>query len=174
MLLSRLQAFSFPVPFKVVFKHSSATRNEAANFIVQATGNRSESGFGEGCPREYVTGEDVNSCRRFLTEHAESIIEQVQDVATLRNWIVKHQEEIDSNPSAFCAIEMAILDLLGVETGSSIEELLEFPSIEGSVRYSAVLGNSPYPVYWLLSRNYVKNGFRDIKIKISAMFEKIG
>ena len=168
MRLTRLEAYTFPVPFKRVVRHSSATRSVAENFIVMASGDGGKSGYGEGCPRVYVTGEDIESCRKFLVRHNSSLLEEVCSVETLKNWVETHRSEIDQSPSAFCAIEVAILDVIGREENCPIEVLLGIPSTRNTLRYTAVVGDSSHFVFWLLSQRYKQNKFRDVKLKLSG------
>ena len=110
--IEQIRTFTFPVPFKVVFRHASATRSRAENVIVEARGE-GRTGYGEGCPRDYVTGETTPGARDFIEAHAEAIMAEVNDVQSLRAWIASHREVIDRNPAAFCAVETAIIDLFG-------------------------------------------------------------
>ncbi len=87
MRIERLEVFSFPIPFKVVFRHSSASRAQAENVIVAAYSDHGQVGYGEGCPRSYVTGETVESCRIFIRRYETEIIDAIQDVESLRQWI---------------------------------------------------------------------------------------
>ena len=168
MRLAKLEGFTFPVPFKVVFRHASVSRRHAENFVVCVATDSGIVGVGEGCPRSYVTGEDIQSCTRFLLKHRTSLLSLVTDLTTLRQWIETNKLEIDANPSAFCAVEMAILDALGREESKTIEALLGIPHESAVVRYTAVLGDAPFAAYWWMSRRYVRNGFSDIKIKLSG------
>lgn len=165
------EIFSFPVPFRRVFRHSSASRKLAENFIIRASINNQFTGWGESCPREYVTGESIASCRRFLRDHYDSLL-NITDLASLRTWVTNHSEVIDQNPSAFCAIELAILDALGKEHALPIETLLGIKQVGAVPDYTAVLGDSPYSVYWLLAQRYRNRGFRDIKVKLSGNLNK--
>ena len=72
--IERLEVASFPVPFRAVFRHASATRGQAENLIVAAHADSGETGYGEGCPREYVTGETVESGAAFIRTHSGSIV----------------------------------------------------------------------------------------------------
>ena len=66
MRIERIDAFRFPVPFKQVFRHASASRARAENVIVAARSSDGAVGYGEGCPRGYVTGESVVSAHEFI------------------------------------------------------------------------------------------------------------
>ena len=176
MRIQRLEVSSFPVPFRVVFRHASASRDQAENLIVAAysdSGSDSgQVGYGEGCPRQYVTGETVESGAAFIRNHADSIIDSVTDVQSLRAWADAHRDNIDRNPAAFCAMEIALLDLLGKTGAVPVEELLGLPRLTGRFPYSAVLGDSPYLAYWWQFRRYWKRGFRDFKVKVSNELER--
>ena len=87
MRITRLEIFSFPVPFKVVFRHASASRTQAENLIVVAHSDSGNVGCGEGCPRHYVTGETVQGGFGIIREYTDSITESVHDELSLRAWI---------------------------------------------------------------------------------------
>ena len=168
MQINRFSAFTFPVPFKVVFRHASASRDRAENLIVAAHAEDGGVGYGEGCPRDYVTGETVPGGLAFIRSHADALVADVRDVASLRAWIAEHHEAIDLNPAAFCAMETAMLDLFGQASAQCVEELVGLPRPSGVFRYSAALGDAPYPAYrWQLHR-YRKRGFFDFKVKLSG------
>ena len=167
MRIQRLEVCSFPVPFRVVFRHASASRARAENLIVAAHSDSGHVGYGEGCPRHYVTGETVESGAAFVRQHASAIIDSVTDVQGLKAWVAAYRDVIDRNQAAFCAIELALLDLLGKDGAVPVEELLGLPRLAGAFPYTAVLGDSPYPAYWWQFRRYWRKGFRDFKVKVS-------
>ena len=168
MRIQRLEVSSFPVPFRTVFKHASASRAQAENLIVAAYSDAGEVGYGEGCPRRYVTGETVEGGAAFIRKYTASIIESVTDVRSLRAWAENHREVIDQNPAAYCAVEISVLDLLGKVNEVPIEDLLGLPRLSGRFTYSAVLGDSPYLAYWWQFRRYWMQDFRDFKVKVSG------
>ena len=168
MRIERLDVFSFPVPFKAVFRHASASRSHAENLIVAARSDDGITGYGEGCPRDYVTGETVEGGAAFIRRHAQAIGDEVTDGPSLRAWADAHRNEIDEHPAAFCAIELAVLDLLGKAEGVPVEDVVGVPRLDGSFTYSAVLGDSPYLVYRLQFFRYRRKGFTDFKVKVSG------
>jgi L-alanine-DL-glutamate epimerase-like enolase superfamily enzyme len=168
MKIERIDSFRFPVPFKQVFRHASASRARAENVIVALRSIDGTVSYGEGCPRAYVTGETVASATEFITRHRNSIVQRVRSLDDLRRWIDDHSAEIDANPAAFCAVELALLDFLGQAEGKSLEAVLGLPPLRGPFKYSAVLGDNGRVIYWLQLRRYWKAGFRDFKIKVSG------
>ncbi|MXY60390.1 MAG: hypothetical protein F4Y96_08170, partial [Chloroflexi bacterium] len=147
MRIDRLDVYSFPVPFKAVFRHASASRSRAENLIVAARSTDGITGYGEGCPRDYVTGETAGGGAAFIRRHAQAIADEVTDGPSLRAWADAHRGEIDEYPAAFCAIELAVLDLLGKAAEAPVEDIVGVPRLDGGFTYSAVLGDSPYLVY---------------------------
>ncbi len=168
MKIAQIDIYRFPVPFKQVFRHASASRRMAENVIVAARSSGGAIGYGEGCPRAYVTGESVASATEFIARHRGSVAQRVQSLGDLQRWTRDHEMNIDANPAAFCALEMAVLDLLGQSKTQTLEALLGLPPLQGPFHYSAVLGDSSRPIYWLQLRRYWKAGFRDFKVKVSG------
>lgn len=168
MRIDRLDVFTFPVPFRTVFRHASASRARAENLIVAARSDCGRVGYGEGCPRSYVTAETVPGGVAFIGGVAESIISEVSDAASLREWAEEHRSLIDANPAAFCAAELAILDLIGQVTRRPVEDVVGAPLLAGRFSYSAVLGDAPHIAYRWQFHRYWKRGFRDFKVKVSG------
>ena len=172
MRIEGLDAYRFPVPFRMVFRHASASRSESSNVIVAARAPDGVTGYGEGCPREYVTGESVDTAVAFITKHKLSLIRHVEGLDGLLAWIQAHDDEIDASPAAFCGLEIAVLDLLGKFEQRPIEDLLGVSRLTGSYRYSAVLGEASLSAYQRQAQQYWEMGFRDFKVKVSGDAKK--
>ncbi len=56
-----LTIYRLRIPFHQAFSHALHSRDESDAVIVKITGSDSRSGFGEGLPRVYVTGETTES-----------------------------------------------------------------------------------------------------------------
>ncbi len=166
--IQSLQLRCINIPFKVSFKHASATRTQTAALWVEATSTTDLTGVGEGCPRTYVTGESLESATSFFQQHRAGLIAKVCDLASLHDWLQTHTSEIDRNPAAWCALELALLDVLAQQRGCSIETLLGTPEITNPFQYSAVLGDASAEQFGLQCEQYIQHGFRDFKIKLSG------
>ncbi len=95
-------------------------------------------------------------------------LKRCRDLDALNDWVVRHQEDIDGNPAAWTAVELALLDLLGKTEGRSVEALLGVPELAGLFRYTAVLGDSSPRQFEMQLAHYVKAGFSNFKIKLSG------
>jgi L-Ala-D/L-Glu epimerase / N-acetyl-D-glutamate racemase len=159
---------TFPTSFRVAVRHASAVRDATENIIVRVRTASGAVGVGEGCPRGYVTGETVESARTFLRGAAPEAAASAETVDGLRAWMMGNRESIDANPAAFCALELALLDALARQQRVPVERLLGCPELNGSFRYTAVIGDSGRWVYALLLERYLSSGIRDFKLKLSG------
>jgi L-alanine-DL-glutamate epimerase-like enolase superfamily enzyme len=168
MILESIRLSSLLIPFKLAFKHASADRATTQTLWVEVRSRDGMVGFGEGCPREYVTGESLQSAQAFVEMHRQEWMAKIVDIRTLTDWVVRHRSEIDRHPSAWAAVELALLDLIGKAGNKSVEALLGLPELSGSFRYTAVLGDASPPQFEAQLAHYLKAGFCDFKIKLSG------
>ena len=97
---------------------------------------------------------------------------EVVDLESLREWMAAHTADIDSNPAAWCAVELALLDLIGKSTGQTVESLLSLPALAGPFRYTAVLGDSSEATFTATAQGYRRMGFTDFKVKLSGDLQR--
>ena len=171
MNIKSLNFKKLQIPFKTVFKHASADRSCTESVIAVAGSENGLTGYGEGCPRSYVTGESIESVFEFLNQHRQSLL-AIGGLNGLKDWGAAHQSFVDKNPSAWCAIELALLDLLGKESGKSVEALLSLPELSGEFQYTAVLGVNSFQAFKKQFDQYIELGFTDFKIKVSGNFSE--
>jgi L-alanine-DL-glutamate epimerase-like enolase superfamily enzyme len=168
MMLESLKASTIAIPFKTTFKHAAAARSATQTFWVEVRGQDGSIGFGEGCPREYVSAESLSGAKAFFDTHRHEWLSSIRDLASLVDWVARRRLEIDANPAAWSAVELALLDLLGKTEGRSVESLLGLAELEGSFRYTAVLGDATPPEFEAQLARYQDAGFRQYKIKLSG------
>lgn len=166
--ISRLSLRELRIPFKVAFRHASAERTETSSIWVEAESGNGVRGFGESCPRSYVTGETIASARAFFDRHHLQLCGAVSDLPSLRAWMAAREAELDANPAAWCAIELALLDLMARERGQTIEAFLSLPPLRPAFRYTAVLGDMSEDAFCATVEKYRQAGFADFKVKLSG------
>jgi L-Ala-D/L-Glu epimerase len=166
--IEALRASELRIPFTTAFSHASATRAESSSVWVEARSAAGQLGFGESCPRPYVTGETVENTLAFIASHEAELRREIVDLDTLTRWMRAHASEIDRHPAAWCAIELAVLDLLARDRDVSVETLLGLPVPRGPFRYTAVVGDAAPEVCAAAIARYRRAGFTDFKIKLSG------
>ncbi len=133
--------YAWDAPFKIAFKHNSAERNQAATVLIKLA-HKGINAWGEACPREYVTGESVDSCLAFLKNFSATLMATSFD--SIKDWLdfKNHWKDVlNANLAATCAIEMAILDYLSKVNRCSVEQIIGATYSNGPFYYSAIIGD---------------------------------
>jgi len=157
--------------FQSPIKHNLATHVGSENLVIRVTTADGVTGYGEGVPRSFVTGEVLNDSLAFLQEvlapellarkfHSpQALLVAMEDLYG--------QTQAWRHPAAFCALEMALLDAAGRSWMLPVSELIG-PKLRQSVEYSAVIPMmSPQQMKQLF--NLVKfNHMRFVKLKVGT------
>jgi L-alanine-DL-glutamate epimerase-like enolase superfamily enzyme len=166
--IRELRCVTLAIPFKVAFRHASAERAATSSVWVESVSESGVVGRGESCPRPYVTGETIESAQAFFSRHESTLGAQVVDLDSLRSWMRVRHDELNRNPAAWCAIELAILEMLAIESRVTLEELLALPRLAGRFQYTAVLGDMGRDAFQATAAQYRRQGFADFKVKLSG------
>jgi L-alanine-DL-glutamate epimerase-like enolase superfamily enzyme len=166
-MIKELEIVDLRIPFKIRFEHNTAKRNVTQSIIIVAKSELSK-GYGEGCPREYVTNESVSSAIAFFKKMKNEVIANIHDLDTLKSFKVDHHEVISKNHSIWCAIEMALIDLFAKQLKCSAEQLLGLPELSNHFQYTAVVGDGSMSYFKEVVEKHLQIGFTDFKIKING------
>ncbi|MDH5544698.1 MAG: hypothetical protein OEZ43_03835 [Gammaproteobacteria bacterium] len=168
MRICFLNARPLRIPFRYGFSHASANRAVSESVLVVVETENGVRGYGESCPRPYVTQERLDSTVKKIKEISHYIFQQKWSASLLVEWADTHQQFINRYPAAWCAIELALTDALCKENNLSVEELLGFRQLIPQFQYSAVLGTGSDKAFLATLGQYQKLGFMDFKIKLSG------
>ena len=170
MRVERLEAFLVELPFRFSFGHALASRASSTNLVVAVTLDDGTIGYGEGVPREYVTGETpASALDRVTREYGPSIVGRSLPRTYVAHQLRELRDEIHvglpAPAAAWCAVETALLDAIGHSVEQPLGELLG-PVARTSARYGGVVpfGRGPAQAATLLFfRLY---GVKDVKLKL--------
>jgi L-Ala-D/L-Glu epimerase len=182
MHITEMQACHVRIPLKRVFRHASYTRTSTDNVVLRCTLEDGTVGFGEGVPREYVTGETIDSAMELLRKSdLETQLEPCRDFAAavalaerLRLEPIPGDRRGCQGHGARCAVETAILDAYGRHFGQSLSSVVQLLAPELSdpklrVQYSGATTSSSAgfktKTTAMLLRLY---GFRQLKVKVGV------
>ncbi len=118
-----------------------AVHHSSDNIVVKVTTSHGVVGYGEGIPREFVTGETMEESLAFLTDALgpEVVGLDLASPQTLWDGLADLQEKsADRYPGAFCALESACLDAAGKSWNLAVTDLLG-GRVKDAVVYSVVL-----------------------------------
>jgi L-Ala-D/L-Glu epimerase len=178
--VTQLDLFAVDLPFKVAFRHAAAARTTSESLFLRARLDNGVEGWGESLPRAYVSGEAreqafallrdtilpalVGRSFRSLAE-AVSFLEKCDGNAP-PEWV---SPEVPQT-SAWCSVDLALLDALGRASGEPARPGAGTPAPSdaalGRYRYSGVVSAGQgwsYAVSLLKQRAF---RFPHIKLKL--------
>lgn len=165
-----LSQSNLEIPFRQAFSHATATRSRTESLLVTAITPEGIMGLGEGCPRSYVTGETLATAQSFFNLHRPAW-EELNGLTDMKDWMTANSRRIDENPAAWCAVELALLDVWGKESGQSVEALLGLSELTNPFQYSAVLGTDSLSAFHKQATQFSVLGFSDFKVKVSGRLD---
>ena len=173
MKITRFDIVTVDIPMRQSVRHALAERSVARNILVAAYDADGNVGWGECCPRPYVTGETIDSVRQDLGSiilpqllgHELGAFEQVRSlIEPVLDTMARNQQ------AAFCAAELAVLDLAGRHFGVSAGMVLG-PVQAQQVRYSGVIATDDIESVKQNAAFMAKFGVNDVKVKVGASLE---
>jgi muconate cycloisomerase len=156
------------IPFRLTFRHSLAERSQVESVVVRLRDADGNLGYGECIPRDYVTGESLESATasvrgnwipRLIESSFESFEDSVRGVEALLPSLPRDQH------AAFCAVELALLDLAGRAFGVSAGTVVG-PIQHRSVNYSGVVSSGSVAEALRICERYFTAGFKSMKFKV--------
>ena len=168
MKIKRFDVITIDIPMRQAVRHALAERSVARNILVAAHDDAGNVGWGESCPRPYVTGETIDSVKqdlgtailpRLLGRELESFEQARTLLEPLLDGMARNQQ------AAFCAAELAILDLAGKHFDSSAGMVLG-PVQAAQVRYSGVIATDDIEAVKQNAAFMAKFGVSDVKVKV--------
>jgi muconate cycloisomerase len=179
MNVAELTAYHVRIPLRKPVRHASHSRDATDNVVVRCVLADGSEGFGEGVPREYVTGETVDSALALLRRTDwRGQLAPCRDFA--RAVALAERLTLPSVPdddrgcrgnAARCAAELALLDAFGKHFGESVAAAVRLAAPElyqprAWVRYSGVITSARGFKARLAGWKMRVWGFRQVKVKV--------
>lgn len=178
-----IRLFHARIPLRKKVEHALATRQESDNLVVRVRLAGGVVGYGEGVPREYVTGETIDGAFDQLLRTDWQVLGEPRDLeAAVRHcqaldlWQPKPDPRGCYGNAARCAVELALLDawcralgaplsavtaVVSPSTGQLVQSLAR-------VRYGHVITVGTFKKEFLRALRTRLYGFRDCKVKVGV------
>jgi muconate cycloisomerase len=177
--VAELTAFHLRIPLRRPVRHASHARTVTDNVVVRCVLADGTEGWGEGVPREYVTGETVQSALALL-RHSDLPAQlepcgdfggAVLSAEKMRLATVPGDDRGIGGNAARCAVEMALIDAYGRHFGEPLSTATRVlaPDLyepRPSVQYSGAITSSAGMKLKLVAWAYRLYGFRQVKVKV--------
>jgi L-alanine-DL-glutamate epimerase-like enolase superfamily enzyme len=176
--IESITIYQLRIPFHQAFRHALHHREESDSVIVKVTGSDGRSGYGEGLPRSYVTGETTESMTAHVKERlaakifAESFPPGWQTFEYLQSAMPEWTANANGPGSvvawnaAFCAVELALLDWSLRADHCALADLLPPSRLE--IVYSGVISADAPAEAAALAKRVARLGLRQVKVKVGT------
>ena len=164
------------IPFNQTFDHSQISRSSSDTVVVRVRGSEGLCGYGEGLPRPYVTGEDVESMVGMLgSTLAPGILklsfhEGLDALDQVRSLTAEWASQTSSTSrvgawnATQCALELALLDWIFKRSGKSLADWL--PPARSQVTYTGVIDATDPEAAGQMAARYASSKFSSLKVKV--------
>jgi L-alanine-DL-glutamate epimerase-like enolase superfamily enzyme len=176
MKIKAIETFLVTLPFRFAFGHSLATRADSTNIIVRVTLEDGTQGYGEGVPRDYVTGENAGKAQELIdTLFAPRLLGiDVSSlpgvVAVLENLFFEFDLHKQARGAAWCAVELAVLDAAARAHRTTVAKWFG-PVQTPRVRYGGVIPFGGHNAVFAMLLFYKLYGFETVKVKVGRTLE---
>jgi len=141
MKIDKIIVYPVNLPFSIQFSHALRKRSTVKNIIVEVVAEKGAvKGYGEGAPRSFVTGESQESSAQSIHRFVklDHFPWDIEDVSQIWNFIDSLKNEKSQN-AATCALETALLDVLGKHHKRNIIDYFSKDFITDKIFYGAAL-----------------------------------
>jgi len=177
-------AYHVQIPLKTKIQHASHTRRMTDSVVVRCILSDGTEGWGEGLPREYVTGETIDSAFDLLRAtplstqlgaELDSLSAAIDVCETFALTRPHHDPRNCFGNSIRCAVELSILDAVCRATDVPLSAITSkygtaagIRKVRDKVQYSAVITSSS-PVKQRIKSFLIRlHGFHQTKVKVGV------
>src|SRR6186713_1989063 len=133
MRVVELEARHVRVALRRKVTHASHVRTDTDNVVVRCKLSDGSTGYGEGVPRDYVTGETIDSVFDLLKRSdlasqltpCQDYVEAVHMAERIRLAPISGDDRMVQGNAARCAVEMAVLDAFGRAFGEPLSAAIK-------------------------------------------------
>jgi len=179
MKVVEVSAYAIRISLRKAIKHASPTRTETENLVIRVVLEDGTEGYGEGVPREYVTGESVPSgLDQLRNSQLAAQLEPCRDFASALAAIerfriapVPGDDRGCVGNAARCALEIAWLDAYGKSFGEPMCNVTKYLAPEiyrfrTKVQYSGAITGAKGFKAVLAAWKMWGYGFSQVKVKV--------
>ena len=171
--VAELRLLAVDLPFKVAFRHAAATRETSESVFLRLRLDNGVEGWGECLPRRYVSGEHRDDAFALLRDAILPALagRSFASVAEVAEFLAKCDGKAPPDwvapeipqTSAWCAVDLALLDAFGRHDGAPVRLGPEGPV---RPRYSGVVSAGTGRSYVTSLLKLRAFGFQHVKLKV--------
>lgn len=168
MIIQDIQIFHVQIPLKVRFSQSNNSTQVSDSWIVKLRTEGGITGYGECCPRTYVTGESSESVQKDIAVMMQRLKgRDLVSMTAIRQLFLGDLFQ-DMGLAAICGLELAVLDAWSRTYQQGILTALREDIVAKPLHYSGVFPLTSVNTLTVLLEKYQQFEFKDIKLKIGT------
>jgi L-alanine-DL-glutamate epimerase-like enolase superfamily enzyme len=162
MKITRLEIW--PVEMRLAEPYTIAYERveSATNIFLRLETNSGIVGYGCAAPDQQVTAETPETVIKICSDAIAPVVKQA-DPLRLARITEKLAPILSAHPSAVAMVDMALYDILGKVCGLPVYKLLG--GFRTRIKTSVTIGIMPLPETVARAGDWIKKGFRSLKIK---------
>ncbi len=170
MKIEAVNIYQISLPFTGHFPHHQSDGRSAKNIVCEVVADQGAiCGYGEGAPRDFVTGETQESASEDISRYVNNCLfpSRLEDVTQI--WAFADAiEDIDGHQAAFCALETALLDAIGKKQRQYLTTYFSQTYRSDTINYGAIIPLLDPGSTRQLCQRIWDNGIRRIKLKMGG------
>ena len=163
MRLSTVETWLVEMKLAEPYTIAYETYDSTTNVFLRLETRCGRVGFGCAAPDEYVTNETPRSVLKLLEDAAGPILKGADPLRRESLSFRLKKAGLKESPGALCAVDMALLDLMGKAAGQPLWKMLG--GYRDRIRTSVTIGILPEEETVAKARELVGKGFSCLKIK---------
>ena len=165
MIVSKIAVTHLQIPLRIQFAQANQNTSKTDSVVVRLQTQRGSVGYGEACPRTYVTGEHSQELiLRIRKDETQLLGRSFNSWEDIREWSFQSLAEGHGH-ALICALELALLDAWCREYRQDLCEVLGVQRPFSAIDYSGVL---PFGKWEKLRPVVSAFQFKSWKFKASA------
>ncbi len=165
MLISDFKIHPINIPLNTPFKIADSTQTEYKGIILELQTDNGITGWGEAAPSARVTGETPES----VTSTLKTVIRPMilgHDALELEYIMDELEQKIPHQPSARCALDIALHDLKGQAARVPVKHLFGAFRDEIPISFTVVIGSVEESLK--SAKQYIDQGAKVLKVKLGV------
>lgn len=167
MKIKSIKIYKLVIPLKIQFAQANSKSNSSCSIIVNLQTQRGTNGFGESCPRKYVTGESPEGVVSALNAIQGALCKRhFESISDIQEYVCEYLPSI-IKPATICALELALLDAWSKEYQIPLVNALG-GTVTQPIPYTGIVPLGPFSV---IASKLKRFEFTELKLKASPVLE---
>ncbi len=163
MIITGFNIHELTIPLKTPFKIADSTQTQYNGVLLELNTDDGLTGWGEAAPSARVTGETTKSVKETLENDIKPTILD-QPVDEIEKLMLKVESDISNQPSACCALDITLHDLIGKQAGIPIKKIIGGFRDEMPISFTVVIGTVEESLK--SAQEYIDQGAKVLKVKL--------